>query len=52
MKVKELIKALESCPQEADVITEGRDCWGGCGSVDVSRNKNEVYLMRSKVREV
>jgi len=46
MKVKELIKALESCPQGANIITEGCDCWGDCDHLEVSKDRVDVYLMR------
>ena len=48
MKVKELIKALVSCPQDADIITEGFDDWGDCDHLDVRKDKKSVYLMRSE----
>ncbi len=48
MKVKELIKALESCPQDAEIITEGCDCWGDCDHLDVPKDNQSVYLMRSE----
>lgn len=48
MRVEELIKALESCPQDAEIITEGCDCWGDIDHIDVSDNKDTVYLMRSE----
>ncbi len=46
MIVKELIKILQDMPQDAEVITEGCDCYGHVGQVEVEKDKKMVFLYR------
>jgi len=61
--VKELIEALQKMPQDAEIVTEGCDCYGDCAAVKYADNlgtlfsepyysksikhENKVYLLRS-----
>lgn len=47
MKVKELIEALKNCNQDAEVVTEGCDCYGDVAIVSKDHLKDVVFLGRS-----
>ena len=48
MKVHELIKALQEMPQNAEVQTEGCDCYGDTNSVSIMEGFfNTVMIWRS-----
>jgi len=47
LTVAELIEELKKAPQDAKVFTEGCDCYGDVGSVEIDKNGKEVGLMRT-----
>lgn len=54
MKVKELIEKLKAFPDDLEVWTEGCDCYGDIGEVEIAQSEdeetnkivNQVYLRR------
>lgn len=46
--VSELIAALQQCPGDAAVWTEGCDCMGDVAEVKYEAERNRVYLNRER----
>jgi hypothetical protein len=47
MKVVELIERLKTMPQDAEVITEGCDCFGDSRDVTYDQSDHTVVINRS-----
>lgn len=47
MKVSELIEALKTMPQDAEIVTEGCDCYGDCARLKNKPEEKTVLLCRS-----
>ena len=49
LKVKELIELLKKQSPDAEVWTEGCDCWGDANGVEVTEFENELGVLITRV---